>query len=172
MLQALSFCEMGHLLIGTVNYGIAHSTDLGDSWDFTWPALSRVQCLSIAQDETLIAGLKCYIPNRLNGGVFFSETNGNSWQFGGLNDKNIQCVLGTGSTTLLVGTDNGIYSTTDYGTNWITSGLPNTSVLCMERALGGNIFAGTGNNGLYRSTDNGTSWSFVGLIEYEYSIII
>jgi photosystem II stability/assembly factor-like uncharacterized protein len=156
------FDKMGHLLISSTMYGIAHSTDLGDSWDFTGPAISRVQCLSIAQDNTLIAGLNI-IPNLFNGGVFFSETAGNSWQFGGLNLKNIQCVLGTGSTTLLVGTDNGIYTTTDYGTNWTTSGLPNTSVLSIERALDGNIFAGTGSSGLYRSTDNGTSWSFVGL---------
>jgi photosystem II stability/assembly factor-like uncharacterized protein len=160
---SLSFCQMGHLLIGTTDYGIAHSTDMGENWDLTGHALSHVKCLSIAEDEKLIAGLQLYA-GRLNGGVFFSETDGNSWKFGGLNDKNIQCVLGTGSTSILVGTDNGIYSTTDDGTNWTISGLPNTSVLCMDRSLGGSIFVGTVSSGIYRSTDNGTSWSLVGLL--------
>ena len=52
----------------------------------------------------------------------------------------------------------GIFTSTNNGTNWISSGL--TYINVFEFAVNGNnIFAGTGGYGVYLSTNNGASWA-------------
>ena len=70
--------------------------------------------------------------------------------------------IAVSGTSLFVGTDNGVYLSTNSGGNWtpVSSGLTTTSVLCLA-VSGTNTFAGTGGGGVFLSTNNGTNWSAV-----------
>ncbi len=52
---------------------------------------------------------------------------------------------------------NGIFRSTDGGSNWIPSGLQGTTVDCIARDGNGTLFAGTDGNGVWKSSD-GNSW--------------
>jgi len=52
----------------------------------------------------------------------------------------------------------GVYLSTNNGTNWIQTALNNQYVRSLV-TLGNYIFAGTQGNGIYLSTDNGSSWN-------------
>ena len=75
------------------------------------------------------------------------------------------CLAVSGSN-LFAGTINGVFRSTDNGTNWtaVNSGLTNPFIHCLT-VSGGNLFAGTyggGGGGVFRSTNNGTRWTEVG----------
>jgi len=58
---------------------------------------------------------------------------------------------------------NGVYLSTDNGTNWTQTSLNNQNIFSLA-VNGNNIFAGTyPNSGLFLSTDNGTSWNLTSL---------
>ncbi|MCX6162831.1 MAG: T9SS type A sorting domain-containing protein, partial [Ignavibacteriae bacterium] len=53
---------------------------------------------------------------------------------------------------------NGLFLSTNNGTNWTQTALNNHQVMSLA-VSGNNIFAGTLSNGVYLSTNNGTNWS-------------
>jgi photosystem II stability/assembly factor-like uncharacterized protein len=70
----------------------------------------------------------------------------------------INCFAASG-TNLFVGTDGGVFLSTDSGTSWtaVNNGLTDTSVYAL--AVGGtNLFART-DSGTFLSTNNGTNWT-------------
>ena len=85
------------------------------------------------------------ISNGLPSGSIYSmteiSTSGNSWK-------------------LFLGTQYGVFSSTNGGLNWDPAGLDTCSVLCMAKA-GNNIFAGTdySHGRVFVSTDEGLKWT-------------
>ena len=66
-------------------------------------------------------------------------------------------------TTLFVGTEVGVFRSTDNGQNWVSIGpsyvIVNSLAVIPSGTSGMNIFAAHILGGVYRTTDNGTSWS-------------
>ena len=67
--------------------------------------------------------------------------------------------MAANATTLFVGTETGLFLTTDVGKTWLpaSGGIPNTGVQALA-THGSSIYAGTSDDGLFRSTDDGASW--------------
>lgn len=66
--------------------------------------------------------------------------------------------FGVKGNILYAGTSNGIYNSTNFGTNWIQSNLNNHCVMCL--LINGNyIVAGTLTEGIFISSNNGINWS-------------
>jgi len=68
-------------------------------------------------------------------------------------------------TNLFAGTCNGVFLSTNNGTNWTQSGLVGQSISCLS--IGDtNLYAGSdeSDGGLFSSTDNGSHWSHTGLM--------
>jgi photosystem II stability/assembly factor-like uncharacterized protein len=63
---------------------------------------------------------------------------------------------------LYVGTNGGIFRSTDFGGTWVpaSNGLTSTSVLCLaiHPAIPTTLYAGTAYGGVFRSTDSGATW--------------
>jgi ligand-binding sensor domain-containing protein len=65
-------------------------------------------------------------------------------------------------TNIFVGTDNGVFRSTDHGTTWraVNNGLTSKSITSLI-VSGSNIFAGAYSGGVFLSTNNGANWSAV-----------
>jgi len=102
-------------------------------------------------------------------GVFVSTNGGTSWTQragNGLKDVEVDALLFAGST-LLAGTHDGVYSSTDEGATWAKSstGLPtiygSTVTVFRLASFGATIYAGT-DSGLYISQNGGVNWTASG----------
>jgi hypothetical protein len=85
-------------------------------------------------------------------------------QTNGPESGEVFCIAACGKD-LFVGTENGVYRSTDDGTNWSPTELRNTMVLSLAvKPIGGSdtaLFAGTWFGGMFRSTSHGGSWTDV-----------
>ncbi len=81
----------------------------------------------------------------------------------GMGNKDVQS-LTYSETKIFAGTYyNGVYLSTDNGTNWTQTSLNNRDIRALA-IIGNNVIAGTMNNGIYFSTNNGASWTQSNLI--------
>ncbi|HUL43634.1 MAG TPA: T9SS type A sorting domain-containing protein [Bacteroidota bacterium] len=161
--------EEGHEVYAAMNYdGLFRSMDNGASWLRVNRGLTTTMVTAIATANSstgtfVFAGTWC-------DGLFRSTDNGNWWT---RVDSGFAwtCVTAaaafdTGSGTFeLAGTswDDGVYSSTDYGSHWkflgSFSGDPHHSEPLLCFALSGtNLIAGTG-YGIFLSTDGGATWT-------------
>jgi ligand-binding sensor domain-containing protein len=76
----------------------------------------------------------------------------------GIYGADVRCSLVNG-TSIFIGTGNGVYLTTNNGSNWtsVSKGLPNDNVIALA-TNGANLYAGTSTKGVFFSTDNGQNW--------------
>ena len=133
--------------------GLYRSTNNGSSWQ----SVSAFVGMGI---ECLDFGSTAWYAATWGPGILRSTDNGYSWPpaNNGLTDTYPRTILSNGSS-VYVGTGSGIYTSTDYGTNWIH--LPtNTGLYPNVRALAllGNILFAAGAGGVQRSTDYGQTW--------------
>ncbi len=84
---------------------------------------------------------------------FWQQTNG---PYGGY----INALAINSSGYIFAGTQgSGVYLSTNNGTSWVQTSLPNLYISSLAINSSDYIFAGTDNNGVYLSTNNGTSWA-------------
>ncbi|MBI9061117.1 MAG: PKD domain-containing protein [Marinilabiliaceae bacterium] len=97
-------------------------------------------------------------------GLFKTVDGGQSWQ--PLSDNIpeevfVSEVLASDPATIYIGTDLGVYKTTDEGAHWnTTSVVTQTKALLIQPGSENVVIAGC-SNGIYRSQDAGTTWSLV-----------
>ena len=91
-------------------------------------------------------------------GVFCSTDDGLHWisSNSGLPNTNINNFTVV-DNVLYAGTGQGIFFSSNYGSNWNQIGLSNYSVKDITK-IGSSIFAGTMFDGVFKSTNNGTNW--------------
>jgi photosystem II stability/assembly factor-like uncharacterized protein len=146
--------------------GTYRSSDYGGSW-LKVDSEKTVQCFGFS-GPTLFAGTQGY-------GVLRSTDEGLTWHLAdsGLTDSGSRMVyclanstLGTQDTSILAGTQGGMYRSTDNGMTWIPSnnGMPLLDIRSLAVSEG-IVYAGTATDGVYRSTDNGKSWLGTVLID-------
>ncbi|MBN2565466.1 MAG: hypothetical protein JXB46_07120 [Candidatus Eisenbacteria bacterium] len=77
----------------------------------------------------------------------------------GLTNAYISC-LAVSDSNVFAGTSDGLFRSTNNGTNWtpVDSGLTTINIRSLA-VSDGNVFVGTGGAGVFLSTNNGTSWT-------------
>jgi len=161
-----AFAVMGKQLFVGTNYGVFVSTDQGMSWrpiNRGLPSPSKdgwkyVNALAVSGD-TLFAG----IAGKLNLGVFRFDSQSQSWTEvnEGLFDRNVNTLAVSGGK-LFVGTDAGVWVSTDKGESWrsANSGMKANHGVG-EIAVRDNHLLVKSFGGVYASADNGNTWTLV-----------
>ena len=157
-------------VFAAVKGGILRSSNGGDTWFTTaFPAPPPVFSALVVspgfeRDGMLLAAT-------LEDGVFSSEDRGGrwgAWNFG-LFDLNALCLAlspeWTEDETAYVGTETGLYRSTNGGRAWRHSGFPAElapalCLVCFQNPSSGSqvLLVGTESNGLYASHDQGETW--------------
>jgi photosystem II stability/assembly factor-like uncharacterized protein len=147
--------------------GVSLSTDSGISWtklnssqnDITALALSGTNLYALYNEDS----------------IFRSTNGGNSWapanhglpsDSGRQGYGTVYC-LATIGTNLFVGTDNGVYLSTDSGNNYIMVDTAMPYDTWSLTSNGTNLFAATLDRGIFMSIDSGANWTQHGLLEPE-----
>lgn len=85
---------------------------------------------------------------------------------GPIGPRYVSCLASSGANLFAGGREDGVFFSSDNGTNWstINTGLTNTSIRALAASSSGggdtNVFAGT-LGGVFLSTNNGTNWTAV-----------
>ncbi len=144
-----------NLFAGTSN-GVYLSTDRGLNWIQKSKGLPIASVFSLFKSSKgiLYAGL---FPAK---GVFKSTDNGENWFPASENipNANVYEFAEHPDGTLYIGTNEGIYKSTNQGNSWhkINTGFKGSAVLTIQ--TNGVIYAGTSDDGIYISSDGGTTW--------------
>ena len=147
------------LFAGAYGSGLFRSTDDGTTWTNTGVANHYFHSM-VANGSSIYAGSE--------GGFYYSTNNGTSWNsaatgLGTADQRDVRSILVHGST-LYAGTfADGVYVSTDGGTNWTQTpgtGLTNPYVTGLAY-MGSTLYAGTQGYGVFGSTDGGSTWTLM-----------
>jgi hypothetical protein len=137
---------------------VIRSADWGKSWTVAnngLPSASEfpVHAFGVSGPE-LLAGTE-------GEGVFVSGDNGTTWSAAtvGLTNGGI-LAFADSDPRVLVGTADGVFLSTNYGTSWAGGGLTGARVFTLS-VSGTNVFAGTQYGGVFLSTNMGGDWTAV-----------
>ncbi|MFH0992289.1 MAG: hypothetical protein V1799_19995 [bacterium] len=150
---ALSFAVKGTTIFaGTPGDCVILSTNNGESWKQAGLGGCFISSLAFS-DKYLFAGT-------LGSGIFISSDEGISWNQinNGLTNKTVYSLAVSG-TNVFAGTDQGVFLSTNNGTNWIRT-TTYYGVLALA-VVDKKIFCGTQYGGVYLTTNNGTNWTQV-----------
>jgi photosystem II stability/assembly factor-like uncharacterized protein len=150
----VTITSSGHLFASGGD--IMRSTDNGVTW-------TKVEG-EINGAWTTITSWKSYVfaANGLTT-VVRSTDDGNTWaEAGSLSGvSQIWALAADSSGNIFVGTNQGTYTSTDYGAHWSGGGAVSVTSITVNPA-NSYVFVGTRTNGIYRSTNHGVSWTNVG----------
>lgn len=152
------------IFAGTTSNGVFQSPQSAAGWAVFGGVTSPVLSLSIDATGGIIYAAT-------NGGGVFKSTNliSANWtavNFG-LTNLVAQAIAaqGGGSNTVYVGTQAGIFKSTDGGSNWnvTASGLsllvPDIRSLAIAAASTADVYAGSSNGGVFESPNSGATWT-------------
>jgi photosystem II stability/assembly factor-like uncharacterized protein len=142
---------------------VLKSTDAGASWLVS--TATKGEVLSIALDpsdsQRVYAGY--WRSGQEPGGIVRSLDSGVSWEEISLGNLGVTAVVVDSNSTGLVYacTDNGIYKSNDFGSNWQYVALAGKLVrtVAVHPYNSDILWAGTAHEGIYKSLDRGDTWS-------------
>ncbi|MBL8171153.1 MAG: DUF11 domain-containing protein [Acidobacteria bacterium] len=143
------------IYVGTVAGGVYASTNNGQSWlpvNQGLPVNANVRALAL-RGAALFAAEQ-------DGGVYELLPNPDRWVLrrGTLPTTKFNALLVNGAQ-LLVGTDAGVFRSSDGGLNWLATGAIGARVLSLGASNDGStLLAGT-SSGVFYSINNGVSWA-------------
>lgn len=144
---------------------ITISYDHGQNWQrISLPYRQHYNKVTFANSSTMYLGTEQY-------GALFSSDSGKTWnalETNGLLNKNIIKILPNPkkeNTLYAVTSGNGIFKSTDHGSNWLeyNKGLTNVEINKVIEKPGNPdmILAGSVDGGVYRSIDGGNNWNII-----------
>ena len=162
---------VGDNLFACTQGGLFATTDSGASWTLDSAGMSNIAVTAVlSMGDTLFAGTS-------SNGLFFSTNNGASWvadtasragsrinvlvQNNGVLYTSSSQAFAVIGTYQIEGGTNGIYASTDSGSDWIqVQDVPTFSTVPIYSlaVLGQNIYAGTSGYGVWLSNDSGIDW--------------
>jgi flagellar hook capping protein FlgD len=148
------------ILVGTGD-GIFRSANNGASWNASSNGVPpNLSIYALTSGPNGSGGTNLYAGTFM-GNAFRSTDNGASWTAANsglpVGQANVNALTTTASGTVLAGTMNGIYRSTDFGGSWMRLFSPYAFSFAKHAAT---IYAGT-SSGVWRSTNDGVSWTAI-----------
>jgi photosystem II stability/assembly factor-like uncharacterized protein len=156
-------------VVKTTNGGASWSDDSsGFGSAASGLAPGRISSLAVSGANVYLTGYN----NFMSGGGLWKQTGGGAWAkdagMAGIYPNSV-AVSPTNASVILVGTDGGLWGTTNGGTNWSqrVAGSPNfygggvAKVVAFDPSDGNVVYVGSSATGVYKSSDGGTTWSAV-----------
>ena len=149
IIKTIAITPSGTIFAGTTTNGVFVSANDGLSWTQTSLSSAGISSVTCDSSGAIIAGAS-------NQGTYVSLNNGSNWVKSNsiLFPLNMYSLVSELPNKILVGTDNGVYTSDNMGVTWSqlgTLGFPATS---LTLAPNGYVFAGG-----YRSQNYGYSWT-------------
>jgi hypothetical protein len=148
----------GHDILAGTNSGIFRTTDGGANWNPINNGLTNLSIYALASGPNGSGGTNLYAGAFL-GNAYRSSDNGASWTAidSGLpvGQANVNALTTTAAGTVLAGTMNGIYRSTNFGASWARVF---TLYGFSFAKHGATLYAGT-SNGVYQSINDGATWT-------------
>jgi len=151
------------------NGGLWESSDNGNTW--IWDAyLGNYSVLSLCPgpNGTMYAGTGAFFDGETEAGIFLTSNNslsstGMTWKSLGLSNLEDNAIVLDFNDFLYVGTDNGVYISSNNGANWSSPSFAGEGIFPNSLILDSNgyVFAGTDTVGLYITTNQGVAWTQV-----------
>ncbi len=150
------------LVAGNSQGAVLRSTDGGATWTTVHPGRAAVTTIAFSPftAELVLAGTR-------GSGALISMNGGAKWSaVTGLDGRDVR-IFGFALAMIAAGTDKGVY-TSDDGTTWTQSGLPNTSIDALAVAAvhapvhlvaGSDAISSPAGPPLYQSADAGATWT-------------
>jgi len=155
--KAVAVNSDNDVFVGTNGY-ILRSTDNAVSWQTKIGITgTTITALDISPDDHIFVGSW----GHLGGGSYYSEDNGESWEYIGLDFCIPRTFTFEYPDYIFAGTAKcGVERTRDPNSGWdtVNNGLTNTFVTSLIINSSNTLFVGT-EEGVFRSEDNGNSWT-------------
>ena len=174
-----AICKSGNKVIASSSNYTLESTDHGETWNYITYLDGAIIFSYYTIGDTIFAGGQTKIYRSLDNGNTFTTINLNL----GFSIVNIYSFTYANSTLYAATSYDGVYKSTDFGLNWISSneGMGPKDVRALTLTDASNLIAGSHYVGMYRSTDLGSFWnksqtgfpagiSILSLLESEFSI--
>ena len=154
----VSFCLSGNNIFAGSTDGVYLSENDGTNWKTANTGLEKASVMAIT-----LSGSNMFAGTVDNKGVFLSTNNGKSWKTvnKGLGNLNVYELI-TGGKNIIAGTEDGVYISSDNGSNWTPSFTTVNNTLGWVNSMvvmGTKIFAGTDLGSIYVLSEDETSWT-------------
>lgn len=153
--QVFNICVNKDDIVICTDDGLYRSLDQGETWsnkNLLNPTLHA--SMLICKGDTIIAGTGCT-------GARLSTNNGRTWvpSFAGVNSGFVysMCLVGD---YVFIGTENGVYRSTDYGASWAKANLDvdKSYYIGVMATDGKNLYIGNQADGIQMTSDLGKTW--------------
>ncbi|QEC67453.1 hypothetical protein FRZ67_09145 [Panacibacter ginsenosidivorans] len=159
------------VLTGTHGDGVYASSNAGNSWSRIGTASNADTLSNSNVFATLVVNGNILLAGTCGNGLYRSTNNGATWtriRNGLSQTSGFLCIQSLAKTTdnILMGTDKGLYYSTDLGLSWNASNITGTGFNIEGIAANGAVACAASesiilNNKIYRSTNNGVTWTSV-----------
>jgi photosystem II stability/assembly factor-like uncharacterized protein len=150
-------CKSGNKVIASSSNYTLESTDHGETWSYITYLDGAIIFSYYCMGDTIFAGGQTKIYRSTDNGNNFTTINLNL----GFSIVNISAITSVGSTLYAATSYDGVYKSTDFGSNWIPAneGMGPKDVRALTLTDSSTLIAGSHYVGMYRSTDMGDSWN-------------
>jgi len=146
----------GEFYLATKTHGAFKSTDKGNSWMESYTGSSNIyfnEIYSTDDNKLFVCG---------GSGIFQIDWQTQKWLNLNAPQADYNCISVNSSGNIIVGSNMGIFRSTDSGTTWQAATTYIGTVYSLVRTESSISFAGT-DFGVYKSSDNGDNWTGTGL---------
>lgn len=152
-----AMCKSGNKVFASSSNYTDYTTDNGETWHNVQPLEGAIIFSYYCEGDTIFAGGQTKIYRSTDNGNSFTTINLNL----GFSIVNIYSFISIGSTLYAATSYDGVYKSTDFGTNWIPSndGMGPKDVRAITLTNSSTLIAGSHYVGMYRSTDLGLLWN-------------
>ncbi len=158
----LTFYSTGTTLFAGTRDGIYRTQNNGLSWNKLTGTNDTINYGQIRGITKLNGALYASTFYKFHSTVYKSTDNGVTWgsKATGLpSDLTFVYGLATSGNNIIAGTDEGLFYSSDEGSSWNATNIPNTDIPGVVAGGSNFVYAIVQSSGIYRSADSGINWS-------------